>query len=136
MNPLDKKRIQIAFKFFINKLGILGEPITLKYKMLEGDNAEVFITRSPDGKYKSFVVNVNEKDDISLDVKITAVAHELAHVQQLTTGRLDIQKKMWDGKVIDQSNYWHLPWENDARMQSRDLWVEFNRYTRNKNDKV
>lgn len=133
ISPQEKKRVQLAYDYFIKSLSLSGEPITLKYKVLDTkDNAAVAVSRNPDGSYKSFTVYVNEKEDFSLDNKIIAVAHELIHVQQLTTGKLDIQKKTWDGKVIDQENYWHQPWESNARVESRRLWVEFNRGMRDK----
>jgi hypothetical protein len=65
------------------------------------------------------------------------LAHELHHIKQVEDGRLNVFENSWDGKVYpkyddDDPKERMLPWEIDARMNAEQLYIEYNRYAREK----
>ena len=123
----DKKRIVKAFEFFKNILNI-DVTVTLVYENLPEDDGDLKYTRS-NGGYTNFKIRLSERD---VDKLIRAAAHELTHVKQLTSGKLDIEKQIWNGKPMEPvKNYWYQPWEVEARTQSEELWKQFNKMMRN-----
>ena len=117
-------RLKKALKFFKTKLGIDKIPVKVNVVPLIGDDGEIRY----DFKIKSHVVNINSQ--INQDRQVRALAHELTHLQQIITKRLDYNNRTWLGKSYIGTDYKLEPWESEARTSASELWVEFNRAMR------
>lgn len=137
-HEVNKKRIKLAFLFFIKYLKLTADRISLKYGTLTVDpqsklpvQANVFVTREVPHKY---IVTMRNNNPMSNDEQIRHLAHEMKHIEQIESGRFDVYANSWDGKVypnlIGTPEYQGLPWERDARMSVMELEKEFNRYMR------
>lgn len=139
-HEVNKKRIKLAFLFFIKYLKLPADRISLKYGTLTVDpqsklpvQANVFVTREVPHKY---IVTIRNNNPMSNDEQIRHLAHEMQHVRQVEDGRLDIHTNTWDGVVYplpkSDSEYKNLPWERDAHGSVMELELAFNRYMREK----
>ena len=117
-------RLKKALKFFKTKLGIDKIPVKVNVVPLIGDDGEIRY----DFKIKSHVVNINSQ--VNQDRQVRALAHELTHLQQIITKRLDYNNRTWLGKSYIGTDYKLEPWESEARTSASELWVEFNRAMR------
>jgi hypothetical protein len=138
-NVVDKERIKKAYKYFVNKLNLPSGKIKLEFGSLDGDvqgKVKVEGDKNP-YKIKSYVVIMRTNSPHSSDDQIKTLAHELHHIRQVEDGRLNVFENSWDGKVYpkyddDDPKERMLPWEIDARMNAETLYVEYNRYAREK----
>jgi len=138
-NVVDKERIKKAYKYFVNKLNLPSGKIKLEFGSLNGDvqgKVKVEGDKNP-YKIKSYVVIMRTNSPHSSDDQIKTLAHELHHIRQVEDGRLNVFENSWDGKVYpkyddDDPKERMLPWEIDARMNAESLYVEYNRYAREK----
>ena len=138
-NVVDKERIKKAYKYFVNKLNLPSGKIKLEFGSLNGDvqgKVKVEGDKNP-YKIKSYVVIMRTNSPHSSDDQIKTLAHELHHIRQVEDGRLNVFENSWDGKVYpkyddDDPKERMLPWEIDARMNAETLYVEYNRYAREK----
>jgi hypothetical protein len=106
-----------------------------------GDTETVACMEMPGGNRKRYYVSISNRDGISGDMVVESVAHELVHVMQHRDGRLKAFGKNdvdmtyeFDGVEYDtfktHMDYFTAPWEIEARVKSRKMVVEFNRYMR------
>ena len=138
-NVVDKERIKKAYKYFVNKLNLPSGKIKLEFGSLDGDvqgKVKVEGDKNP-YKIRSYVVIMRTNSPHSGDDQIKTLAHELHHIKQVEDGRLNVFENSWDGKVYpkyddDDPKERMLPWEIDARMNAETLYVEYNRYAREK----
>ena len=138
-NVVDKERLKKAYKYFVNKLNLPSGKIKLEFGSLKGDvqgKVKVEGDKNP-YKIKSYVVIMRTNSPHSSDDQIKTLAHELHHIRQVEDGRLNVFENSWDGKVYpkyddDDPKERMLPWEIDARMNAETLYVEYNRYAREK----
>ena len=138
-NVVDKERIKKAYKYFVNKLNLPSGKIKLEFGSLDGDvqgKVKVEGDKNP-YKIRSYVVIMRTNSPHSGDDQIKTLAHELHHIRQVEDGRLNVFENSWDGKVYpkyddDDPKERMLPWEIDARMNAETLYVEYNRYAREK----
>ena len=138
-NVVDKERLKKAYKFFVNELSLPSAKIKLEFGSLDGDvqgKVKVEGDKNP-YKIKSYVVIMRTNSPHSSDDQIKTLAHELHHIRQVEDGRLNVFENSWDGKVYpkyddDDPKERMLPWEIDARMNAETLYVEYNRYAREK----
>ena len=138
-NVVDKERIKKAYKYFVNKLNLPNGKIKLEFGSLDGDvqgKVKVEGDKNP-YKIRSYVVVMRTNSPHSGDDQIKTLAHELHHIRQVEDGRLNVFENSWDGKVYpkyddDDPKERMLPWEIDARMNAETLYVEYNRYAREK----
>ena len=138
-NVVDKERIKKAYKFFVNELSLPSGKIKLEFGSLDGDvqgKVKVEGDKNP-YKIRSYVVIMRTNSPHSGDDQIKTLAHELHHIRQVEDGRLNVFENSWDGKVYpkyddDDPKERMLPWEIDARMNAETLYVEYNRYAREK----
>ena len=138
-NVVDKERIKKAYKYFVNKLNLPSGKIKLEFGSLNGDvqgKVKVEGDKNP-YKIKSYVVIMRTNSPHSSDDQIKTLAHELHHIKQVEDGRLNVFENSWDGKVYpkyddDDPKERMLPWEIDARLNAETLYVEYNRYAREK----
>jgi hypothetical protein len=139
-DDMAKKRIDIAYKYFIDKLGLGGirkrilpiRHIVINTKIGEWEqHANVVVKK--DGYYQ---INMKINDTVKLDDRILDLAHEMVHIKQIEDGRLDIVNRKYNGVYyavpLNEKEYLNLPWEIDARLTSKNLVIEFNRYMRDK----
>lgn len=128
----ERQRVKKAFDFYRKRLSIKGDvTLTIKDTGINDEDKVMVNVKRHNGKL-IFDVIVKVHKLFGLDDRITSLAHEMVHIDQITSGRLDPFEKTWDGKPVSTTNYWHLPWESDARVRAYDLWVEFNRAMRDK----
>ena len=138
-NVVDKERIKKAYKYFVNKLNLLSGKIKLEFGSLDGDvqgKVKVEGDKNP-YKIRSYVVIMRTNSPHSGDDQIKTLAHEMHHIKQVEDGRLNVFENSWDGKVYpkyddDDPKERMLPWEIDARMNAETMYVEYNRYAREK----
>jgi len=153
MNDICKRRARKAFRYFCNSLGLDRSKIVLQFvdpDILNDnhgveniyDNTETLAcVEMPIKNRKRYYVSINNRDGIGGDMIVESVAHELIHVEQHCEGRLkshgtndaDMSYE-FDGVKYDtfctHMDYHSAPWEIEARLKSRRLVVEFNRYMR------
>ena len=138
-NVVDKERIKKAYKYFVNKLNLPNGKIKLEFGSLDGDvqgKVKVEGDKNP-YKIRSYVVIMRTNSPHSGDDQIKTLAHEMYHIKQVEDGRLNVFENSWDGKVYpkyddDDPKERMLPWEIDARMNAETMYVEYNRYAREK----
>lgn len=138
-NVVDEERLKKAYKYFVNKLNLPSGKIKLEFGSLDGDvqgKVKVEGDKNP-YKIRSYVVIMRTNSPHSSDDQIKTLAHELHHIKQVEDGRLNVFENSWDGKVYpkyddDDPKERMLPWEIDARMNAETLYVEYNRYAREK----
>jgi hypothetical protein len=70
-----------------------------------------------DGNYIIFV------SDLTRNESITAISHELIHLNQYQSGRLKIDSTgvIWEGNLIDNLLYEERPWEIEAFSEQKNL---------------
>ena len=138
-NVVDKERLKKAYKYFVNKLSLPSGKIKLEFGSLEDDvqgKVKVEGDKNP-YKIRSYVVIMRTNSPHSGDDQIKTLAHEMHHIKQVEDGRLNVFENSWDGKVYpkyddDDPKERMLPWEIDARMNAETMYVEYNRYAREK----
>ena len=138
-NVVDKERLKKAYKYFVNKLNLPSGKIKLEFGSLDGDvqgKVKVEGDKNP-YKIRSYVVIMRTNSPHSGDDQIKTLAHEMHHIKQVEDGRLNVFENSWDGKVYpkyddDDPKERMLPWEIDARMNAETMYVEYNRYAREK----
>ena len=138
-NVVDKERIKKAYKYFVNKMNLPSGKIKLEFGSLDGDvqgKVKVEGDKNP-YKIRSYVVIMRTNSPHSGDDQIKTLAHEMHHIKQVEDGRLNVFENSWDGKVYpkyddDDPKERMLPWEIDARMNAETMYVEYNRYVREK----
>jgi hypothetical protein len=136
---VDKERIKKAYKFFINKLNLPSDKIQLKFGLLE---REVQAKVKVEGEGKPFIVKkytviMRTNDPYSSDDQIRSLAHEMWHIKQVEDGKLNTFDNSWENVVYPNYDdtdlrYKSLPWEIDARINSDQLLLAYNRYAREK----
>ena len=138
-NIVDKEKLKKAYKFFSNKLSLPTGKIKLEFGNLEGDvqgKVKVEGDAKP-FKVKKYTLIMRTNNPHSGDDQIKTLAHECWHIKQVEDGKLNTFDNSWEGKVYPvykdgDPREKSLPWEVDARMNAEDLFVEYNRYAREK----
>jgi hypothetical protein len=93
------------------------------------------------GRRKKYYVYIGKGEGVSGDLAVESVAHELVHVKQNMDGRLrcfgtsdaDMSYEfegVRHATFNDHTDYMNAPWEVEARVESRNMVVAFNRYMR------
>lgn len=154
MNDICKKRATKAFKYFCKTMNIDSGRVVLRFvdpvklngnegvENVYGDTETVACMEMPGGNRKRYYVSISNRDGISGDMVVESVAHELVHVKQHMGGRLvcygtnDADMSYgFDGNRYNtfknHSEYVNAPWEVEARVESRNMVVDFNRHMRN-----
>ena len=153
MNDICKKRATKAFRYFCENLKIDCSEVVLRFvdssdlndndgvENVYGDTETMACMEMPSGRRKRYYVSINNRDGVSGDMVVESVAHELVHVKQHRDGRLKTFGKNdadmtyeFDGVKYDtfanHVDYFTAPWEIEARVDSRKMVYEFNRYMR------
>ena len=138
-NVVDKERLKKAYKFFVNKLSLPSGKIKLEFGSLE-DDVQGKVKVEGDAKpykVKKYTIIMRTNSPHSSDDQIKTLAHECWHIKQVEDGKLNTFDNSWEGKVYprykdNDPKEKTLPWEVDARMNAEDLYVEYNRYAREK----
>jgi len=134
----DDKRIRLAYDFFIKRLGLPKDRISLKFGYLQLDpdsqlptQANVFVSESSPRRY---IITIRNNNPMSLDSRIRHLAHEMQHIKQVESGIFDPYEHTWSGVKYEIKKgvmeYYNLPWEVDARGVVSELELLFNRYMR------
>lgn len=137
-NIVDKERLKTAYKFFAKRLNLPTGKIKLEFGNLDGKVQGKVDVKGKSKPYKvdSYKIIMRTNNPHSSDDQIKTLAHECWHIKQVEDGRYNIVDNSWDGKEYpkydDEEKEKMLPWEVDARMNAEDLFVEFNRYMREK----
>jgi hypothetical protein len=153
MNDICKKRATKAFRYFCDNLGIDCSKVVLRFvdpselndndgvENVYGDTETMACVEMPSGRRKRYYVSINNRDGVSGDMVVESVAHELVHVKQHMDKRLvcygtddvDMSYEFEGVKhstFLNHDNYFNAPWEIEARIESRKMVCEFNRYMR------
>jgi hypothetical protein len=76
--------------------------------------------------------NIEIDADASRQTTIQALIHEMVHVKQFASGRLqDLVRhyhiKKWKAQRVNSANmsYWDYPWEQEAYTYERRYWIEY-----------
>lgn len=137
-NVVDKEKLKNAYKFFINKLSLPSGKIKLEFGSLEDDvQGKVKVEGDPKPfKVRSYKIIMRTNNPHSVDDQIKTLAHECWHIKQVEDGKLNTFDHSWEGKVYpkpsNDSDEKKLPWEIDARSNAEELYIEYNRYDREK----
>jgi len=153
MNEVCKNRAIKAFKYFCNQMKIDRSEVVLRFvdssklngnegvENVYGETETMACVEMPSGRRKRYYVSISNRDGISGDRIVESVAHELVHVKQhmdnrlvcYGTGDVDMSYE-FDGvkydTFVNHMDYFTAPWEIEARLGSRKMVVEFNRYMR------
>jgi hypothetical protein len=153
MNDICKKRAMKAFGYFCENLKIDCYMVVLRFvdssklngnegvENVYGETETMACVEMPSGRRKRYYVSISNRDGISGDRIVESVAHELVHVKQhmdnrlvcYGTGDVDMSYE-FDGvkydTFVNHMDYFTAPWEIEARIGSRKMVVEFNRYMR------
>ncbi len=153
MNEVCKKRATKAFRYFCDTMGIDRKRVVLRFvdgsklnvnegvESVYGDTETVACVEMPMGRRKKHYVYISNREGISGDMVVESVAHELVHVKQNMDGRLrcfgtsDVDmtyefEGVRHSTFNDHNDYMNAPWEVEARVESRNMVVSFNRYMR------
>lgn len=132
ISPKESDRLKKAFKFFKKHLSLENIPIKISIEPIDRKNIAVlhFKVNEKTKEISNYHIKVSDSEEVSEDRKIRGVAHEIVHVKQILEKSFDPIEKTWKGNQITPKNYWHEPWEIDARITSEKLWIEFNRAIR------
>ena len=153
MNEICKRRVQRAFRYFCDTMGIDRRSVVFKIasasflnrnegvESVYGTNETVACVEMPVGVRKRYYVYISNREGLSGDMLVESVAHELVHVMQHRDGRLSASGNNdadmvyeFDGVKYDSfkthMDYFTAPWEVEARLKSRKMVVDFNRYMR------
>lgn len=138
-NVVDKERLKKAYKYFVNKLSLPSAKIKLEFGSLK-DDVQGKVKVEGDAKpykVKKYTLIMRTNSPHSSDDQIKTLAHECWHIKQVEDGKLNTFDNSWEGKVYpkypeNDSREKSLPWEVDARMNAEELYVEYNRYAREK----
>lgn len=128
-SKLSKNEVRNATKFYASKLlkpnKINDLDITIGFKDMQYE-AIVFALEEY-GKYPTiFKININET--MGKRKQLLALAHEMVHVKQYTTGELKQKNAnwIWNNEEINKSlDYWEYPHEIDAHGRELGLYLKY-----------
>jgi hypothetical protein len=111
-NCRNKKAIDHAMSFVITLLDIPDHVyINVNFRRKwDGISMGGCIDMENDGEYHYFEIDINNKQP--LQEIIATLFHEMKHVEQTATGRLD--QTMWEGVSYKDAPYDDRPWEKEA----------------------
>lgn len=105
-----RRAIDEAMSFIINYLD-LDEKVWVDIEFVKCESAGGCIhLEEDDDNNQLFLVEINRKQ--SLDEIVATLFHEMKHVEQTATGRLD--QLMWEGVDYTGTPYYDRPWEKEA----------------------
>lgn len=108
-NCRNKKVMHAAMSYVINHLDIPDHVyVDIYFKSCSSMGG--CIDMEDDGEYHYFEMEINNKQ--SLEEMVTTLFHEMKHVEQIITGRLD--QTIWEGVSHKDTPYEDRPWEIEA----------------------
>jgi hypothetical protein len=115
------KRLTLALDFAKNKLAIRGKFVLTLAQIT--DNAASRLDRG----------EIEISQNISRDLQIESLFHELVHFWQWQNGKLTWNGSNWmfHGQ-IQKGNYWYFGHEIEARRMARELMIQWNKENRMK----
>ena len=108
-NCRNKKAIDHAMSFVSTFLDI-PDHVYIDIYFKQSPSAGGCIDMEDDGEYHYFEVDINNKQ--SLEEMVATLFHEMKHVEQTVTGRLD--QTIWEGVSHKDTPYEDRPWEKEA----------------------
>jgi hypothetical protein len=129
LNKTDMAYIDTVLYVGLQQLGIRRSVIHVKYMdkatlkrfVDKGQDIRAFI-KGKDYQYELYIMPMSRRTSVYI------LSHELIHVWQYHTGKLNITSEsiFWDGQQIspDKYDYEWRPWEVEARRKGRVLEYE------------
>ena len=105
----NKKAIDHAMSFVSTLLNI-PENVYIDIYFKQSPSAGGCIDMEDDGEYHQFEIDINNKQP--LEEMVATLFHEMKHVEQTVTGRLD--QTIWEGVSHKDTPYEDRPWEKEA----------------------
>ena len=105
----NKKAIDHAMSFVSTLLNI-PENVYIYIYFKQSPSAGGCIDMEDDGEYHQFEIDINNKQP--LEEMVATLFHEMKHVEQTATGRLD--QTIWEGVSHKDTPYEDRPWEKEA----------------------
>ena len=105
----NKKAIDKAMSFVATLLDI-PEYVYVNIQFKQSPSAGGCIDMEDDGEYHQFEIDINNKQP--LEEMVATLFHEMKHVEQTATGRLD--QTIWEGVSHKDTPYEDRPWEKEA----------------------
>jgi hypothetical protein len=105
----NKKAIDHAMSFVSTLLNI-PENVYIDIYFKQSPSAGGCIDMEDDGEYHQFEIDINNKQP--LGEMVATLFHEMKHVEQTATGRLD--QTIWEGVSHKDTPYEDRPWEKEA----------------------
>ena len=105
----NKKVIDNAMTF-VSKLLNIPEHVWIDIYFKQSNSAGGCIDMEDDGEYHHFEVDINNTQPI--EEMVATLFHEMKHVEQTATGRLD--QSIWEGVSYKDTPYNDRPWEKEA----------------------
>lgn len=116
-----QKIVDKAMSFIIDHLQIPEDVfVEISFESLADDNCGGCVDMEHDGEYHIFEMDINKK--LTEDEIVTTLFHEMKHVEQTATGKLD--QSIWMGRDYSGVDYSELPWEKEAyEFESRAISI-------------
>jgi hypothetical protein len=109
--PKYKAEIDRAMSFVVGQLNMPERVyINIKFHTSAGVSVGGCIDMEDDGEYHYFEIDINKRQP--LQEIIATLFHEMKHVEQTATGRLD--QTIWEGVSHKDTPYNDRPWEKEA----------------------
>ena len=95
---------------FVSTLLNIPENVYIDIYFKQSPSAGGCIDMEDDGEYHQFEIDINNKQP--LEEMVATLFHEMKHVEQTATGRLD--QTIWEGVSYKDTPYDDRPWEKEA----------------------
>ena len=127
LTNLQKKAIHyFADKLFSYQLKRnLSVRVIIRRKPMEFYGLAEVISYNTSGRAREFNIEIN--GSLSVEDKISTLAHEMVHVKQYAYDELNSEMTMWRGKKVNAEKipYAQQPWEIEAWIKGDRLYRSF-----------
>ena len=126
---INETKFYDAIDWVHNRFNLDSDVIAIGFDTLsEGRTGEVGIEDSDE-----ILMLLSRR--IGTNTAIATVFHEMVHINQILTGRLNIDEQRWTGELY-VGNYEDSPWEKEAWEMEKVLLNEYKAYVQSTRDNL